>query len=1265
MAKWTDLKGAVAEVIKTNGNQEITGQVLQNVLNTIISNLGENATYAGIAIPTTNPGTPDGPVFYFAFQPGTYSNFNANVISERDNMRIFYWNGTGWHDEDTGVPNSSMLSSYVNNVAMGTINVNISGGYSELDSYNSYDKKGWYCLSNNGALPGTHLLVTGDDWGHVVHQFLFGDYVLDEEGDISGHNDGQPSILIRTYNINSSTITDPAKGTWSKWRQFPEIMQTTGDSQTSVMSQAGVTKYIENVAMGTINVNIGGDYSELDSYNSYDKKGLYCLSSGGELPGTHLLVTGDDWGHVVHQFLFGDYVINEEGEITGHQDGTPSILIRTYNINSSTISDPAIGTWSKWKQFIEIMQTTGDSQTSVMSQAATTKAFNSVDNKMRASNFALFSDGNHSDDMNKLVKEVYIKKRDGYETTNYVVLELYRRNMVNKVPTPGIMQIAFYERAADGSEIKNSYASWKWNLSNYAGGYLTEKDGVFTSVGSFRNNYTIQLVVDPSALPDEEVEYHWEKSKLNLLAYDKNNSPHIAMSELFTINAGKANIAITKTRIDIPDTGENNNKKFSLGQSVLVDSLIYDVTDFIPVVAGSLLWIKQTGGGLRCAWYDSNKAPLNGLAEANLSSNGTFVEIPENCAYLALYKNNHSNPSNIITYVYEIYRITAGVVTKDGETVAFNLGNFFLRSHFQNFFYNLTNKEGFLTSNSTTNFARFVEKKTPVEISYTGVMDNKYIKEDGSIGKSSSWDLTDYVPVPDGGGKTIVIEQAPPYAHVFAAFKSDKTALGRIVQYKPVAKKVIVLPQDTEFIIMYKRKKSVTPNQEYNYTAYLTENSLQNADGTKSYNLDEMGLSQEALDQIKTYVDGLIAPMQAQIDSATQAANAATSAAAGAQGALQANQNKFDQLENEISQIAPNPVEPYYLPRPSNGVVNFQVPVNCANADVDDRTLQNQDVINIHYDWGVLLLPTNYSQTGKPVRLVIACHGTGGWINGSTISTTHSSMLLSQGYAVMDMNGIPATFAGSTDGSDSGKRHYGAPFVLNSYVNGYRYVIEKYNIAKDGCFVYGISMGGLSSFMLVLSGVIPVIAQGGFCPCIDLYKQAYVNPWNAANIQRADIASYFGFTGTAPTWTTQRPPSIAERDYFLNNSSKWLGYNSMTKQVPNVDIHELYDYIPATSSVEDATEQASFDKFCRIHPVPLKIWHNYDDSTVRWRYSKYFCEMVRRAGGLAFLRTFPSGGHNAWFNGDVVPNVNTIDGDTISMKASIYEMIQWFKRFDR
>ena len=82
MANWSVLKAAIANAIKTNGNQEITGQVLQNALNNIVSTVGENATFAGIATPTTNPGTPDGPIFYFATEAGTYSNFGGVTIKK-------------------------------------------------------------------------------------------------------------------------------------------------------------------------------------------------------------------------------------------------------------------------------------------------------------------------------------------------------------------------------------------------------------------------------------------------------------------------------------------------------------------------------------------------------------------------------------------------------------------------------------------------------------------------------------------------------------------------------------------------------------------------------------------------------------------------------------------------------------------------------------------------------------------------------------------------------------------------------------------------------------------------------------------------------------------------------------------------------------------------------------------------------------------------------------------------------------------------------
>lgn len=80
MGHYEQLKQAVADVIKSNGNQEITGAILQNALLSIISTVGANATYIGVATPTTNPGTPDGNVFYISATPGEYVNFGRLVL---------------------------------------------------------------------------------------------------------------------------------------------------------------------------------------------------------------------------------------------------------------------------------------------------------------------------------------------------------------------------------------------------------------------------------------------------------------------------------------------------------------------------------------------------------------------------------------------------------------------------------------------------------------------------------------------------------------------------------------------------------------------------------------------------------------------------------------------------------------------------------------------------------------------------------------------------------------------------------------------------------------------------------------------------------------------------------------------------------------------------------------------------------------------------------------------------------------------------------
>lgn len=101
MGNYKQLKQAIANVIKTNGNQEITGAILQNALLSIISTIGTDATFAGIATPTTNPGTPDQNVFYLSSVKGVYSNFNGeNVLDET----ILFFNKNGsWESVKTGI----------------------------------------------------------------------------------------------------------------------------------------------------------------------------------------------------------------------------------------------------------------------------------------------------------------------------------------------------------------------------------------------------------------------------------------------------------------------------------------------------------------------------------------------------------------------------------------------------------------------------------------------------------------------------------------------------------------------------------------------------------------------------------------------------------------------------------------------------------------------------------------------------------------------------------------------------------------------------------------------------------------------------------------------------------------------------------------------------------------------------------------------------------------------------------------------------------
>ena len=115
MGNYENLKQSITEVIRTNGNQEITGAVLQNTLLTIVSTVGANATFAGIATPETNPGTPDGPVFYLASEGGTYSNFGGITLTDEVAILLSNTNGS-WVKSGTGIATSTKVSELGNEI---------------------------------------------------------------------------------------------------------------------------------------------------------------------------------------------------------------------------------------------------------------------------------------------------------------------------------------------------------------------------------------------------------------------------------------------------------------------------------------------------------------------------------------------------------------------------------------------------------------------------------------------------------------------------------------------------------------------------------------------------------------------------------------------------------------------------------------------------------------------------------------------------------------------------------------------------------------------------------------------------------------------------------------------------------------------------------------------------------------------------------------------------------------------------------------------
>lgn len=223
MSNYNSLKRTIDANIRQNGNQEITGQILNSVLNAMVNTLGAGYQFAGVATPASNPGTPDAKVFYIANGKGKYEKFGGINVTE-DEVVILYLD-SAWHKVSTGIA----LKSEIPDISDKADKATTLAGYGIGDAYTKSEV--------NTALDGKQDKITIFTETAGLSSYSINPNMLTKLGTLASNvtlslnTASEEAGVVNIYDIIFTTPTDAPTITW------PEGISWEGGSAPSIAGE--------------------------------------------------------------------------------------------------------------------------------------------------------------------------------------------------------------------------------------------------------------------------------------------------------------------------------------------------------------------------------------------------------------------------------------------------------------------------------------------------------------------------------------------------------------------------------------------------------------------------------------------------------------------------------------------------------------------------------------------------------------------------------------------------------------------------------------------------------------------------------------------------------------------------------------------------------------------------------------------------------------------------------------------------------------------